>query len=285
MKTIIALVQLNEQVEVAKVFLQNIVKLITNYAPRVLLALFVLWVGIQLIRRISRLLDKIFKKGNLDVSLRPFLRSIIVLTLKTLLIISVASMLGIETTSFVAIVGAAGLAVGLALQGSLSNLAGGVLILLFRPFRVGDLIEAQGYKGHVQEISVLVTILTSPKNESIIMPNGPLINGNIVNYTTLGNIRADIPFGIAYDADIKLTRKVVQEVLDNHPQVIKEPSSGVKLSQMNASSLDFLALAYCKPNDYWNVFFDLNEQIKIALDENGIEIPFPQRVVHLKKES
>jgi len=273
----------NEQLEIFKTFIQDGTRLVVNYAPRVVLALFVLWAGMRIIKHLVRLLDKTFERIKMDVSLRPFLRSLVSLTLQTLLVISVASTLGIKTTSFVAIVGAAGLAIGLALQGSLSNLAGGVLILLFRPFKVNDLIEAQGYKGHVREISVLVTILQTPQNEAIIIPNGPLINGNIVNYTSRGYIRADVAFGVSYDSDIQKTKEVIQKVLENHSKIRKDPAPSVKVLAMNASSVDFLALPYCHPDDYWDVFFDLNEQIKITLDENNIEIPFPQQVIHLKK--
>ncbi len=164
-------------------------------------------------------------------------------------------------------------------------MAGGVLILLFRPFKVNDLIEAQGYKGHVREISVLVTILQTPKNESVIIPNGPLINGNIVNYTSRGYIRADVSFGISYDSDIKKTKEVIQKILETHPKILKNPAPSVKVVAMNSSSVDFLALPYCHPDEYWDVFFDLNEQIKLTLDANNIEIPFPQQVVHLKQKS
>lgn len=252
-----------------------------EYAPKVALAVITLIIGLWIISMIGKLLHLSMEKSKVDPTLIPFLSSLVSWVLKILLFISVASMIGIATTSFIAVLGAAGLAIGLALQGSLSNFAGGVLIMIFKPYKVGDLIEAQGQLGVVKEVQIFNTILTSPQNKQVIMPNGAVSNGAIVNYSAEGKIRVDLSIGIAYNANIPQAKKVIMAVLKNHPKVMQDPAPFVGVVELADSSVNLAVRPHCHPSDYWDVFFDINEQMKTALDENNITIPFPQRDVHL----
>ena len=182
------------------------------------------------------------------------------------------------TTSFAAIIAAAGLAIGLALQGSLGNFAGGVLIMIFKPFKIGDLIEAQGEVGVVKQIEIFTTKLTGLSNREIIIPNGSLSNGNIINYTTEGTRRVDLVFGVSYDADIKKTKEVLMSVLTSHPKVIDTPAPTVNVLELADSSVNFAVRPWCNAEDYWTVYFEVTENTKIALDAAGIEIPYPHQV-------
>jgi small conductance mechanosensitive channel len=256
-------------------------KLIEKYGPSVLLALITLFVGLWIIRILVKSFSKAMVKAKVDESLYKFLASLISILLKILLVISVASMLGIEATSFIAVLGAAGLAVGLALQGSLSNFAGGVLILLFKPFRVGDAIDAQGYVGKVHAIHVLNTILKTFDNKTIIIPNGSLANGNIVNFSTEETRRVDMTFGIGYGDDIKKAKAVLQRLVDSDERILKEPESMIAVSELGDSSVNFVVRVWCNSADYWGIYFDMQEKVKYEFDKEGISIPFPQRDVHL----
>jgi len=252
-----------------------------DYGPSVLGALLVLILGLWLISWVTKLTKKGFKKGKVDETLIPFLASLVNWTLKALLLISVASMIGVATTSFIAVLGAAGLAIGLALQGTLANFAGGVMILLFKPYKIGDLIEAQGYIGAVEEIHIFVTKIRSPQNELIIIPNGAISNGSIKNYTSTPARRIDCTIGISYSSDIKKAREVLLEVMRSHPKVLKDPEPIVMVSNLGDSSVDLAVRPHVLPGDYWDVYFHVYEEGKLALDKAGISIPFPQRDVHM----
>ncbi len=256
-----------------------------EFGPQVLGGIIVLILGFWVIKRIEKALRKIMRKRNFDESLIPFLVALTDIALKAMLIVSVASMFGIETTSFVAVLGAAGLAVGLALQGTLQNFAGGVLILIFKPYKVGDLIEAQGEKGTVKEIQIFVTILLTPENKTVIIPNGAISNGNITNYTKEGLIRVDTVFGISYDSDIRKAKEILMTVLNAQPQTLQDPPPFVGVKELADSSVNLAVRAYTHPNDYWDVYFAVYEAGKIALDEGGITIPFPQVDVHMQSPS
>lgn len=223
-------------------------------------------------------MKKIMEKGDYDVSLQKFLLNLGSWILKILLIITLLGTLGVPTTSFAAIIGAAGLAIGLALQGSLANFAGGVLIMIFRPFKIGDLIEAQGEVGVVKEIEIFTTRLIGRSNKEVILPNGALSNGNIVNYSTEGTRRVDLTFGVGYDSDIKKTKEVLMNVISAHPKVINDPAPTVNVLELADSSINFTVRPWCKTEDYWTVYFDVTEQTKEALDTAGIEIPYPHQV-------
>ena len=257
--------------------------LVISYAPKLLLALVTLIIGLWLISIAVRLTEKGMVKSKTDQTLISFIGNLLSWGLKALLLISVASMVGIETTSFIAVLGAAGLAVGLALQGSLANFAGGVLIILFKPYKVGDLIEAQGHLGIVKEIQVFTTILTSVENKRIIIPNGPMSNGSITNITAEGTLRVDLSVGIAYDADITRAKQVIMDILESDERILKQPEPFIGVSEMADSSVNFVVRPWANAEHYWDVHFDVNEKMKNALDSNGIEIPFPQRDVHLYK--
>jgi len=252
-----------------------------EYVPDILLALFTLWVGLRLIKWIMHMLDLLFKNRDVDHTLRVFLNSLLGWTMKIILFLSIFQMLGVAPSSFLAILGAAGLAIGLALQGTLANFAGGVLILLFKPYKKGDLINAQGELGTVQEVQIFVTILLSPENRTIIIPNGAMANGNITNYTTAGQIRVDMTIGVAYDSDLKKTKEVLQAVLLGDERVLKDPTPTVGVSELADSSVNMVVRPWCEPAVYWGLKFDMLEKCKLALDEADIVIPFPQRDVHL----
>ncbi|MCB0261269.1 MAG: mechanosensitive ion channel [Calditrichaeota bacterium] len=253
------------------------------YGPKLLLAIITLVIGLWVIRIVLRVFDKAMTRAEMEVSLQKFLGSLAGILLKALLLISVASMVGIATTSFVAILGAAGLAVGLALQGSLANFAGGVLILLFKPFKVGDVIDAQGYLGKVNAIQVFQTILKTPDNKTIIIPNGPLSNGSITNFSTEPTRRVDMVFGIGYDDNIADAKRTLQNLVDADTRIMKEPAPQIVLGELGDSSVNFYVRVWCNSADYWNIYFDTHEKVKQTFDAEGISIPFPQRDVHLYK--
>jgi small conductance mechanosensitive channel len=214
----------------------------------------------------------------MDESLNYFLRNLISWSLKALLIVLILGNLGVETTSFAAILAAAGLAIGMALQGSLANFAGGVLIMIFKPFKIGDLIEAQGEKGKVKSIEIFTTKMISVQNKLVIIPNGVLSNGNITNYSAEEYLTIFLTFGVSYDSDIKQTKMIMLDVLNSQDKVLSEPEPVVLVSELADSSVNFAVRPSVKVDDYWDVYFDTVERIKIALDEAGIEIPFPHQV-------
>ena len=263
-------------------YLEKIKELLIEYTPNVITALIILIVGLFLINIVIKSSKKIMIKRGVDLTLQKFLGNLSSWVLKILLFITVISKLGVATTSFAAIVASAGLAIGLALQGSLANFAGGVLIMIFRPFKIGDLVEAQGEIGAVKEIEIFTTKLTGLSNKEIIIPNGSLSNGTIINYTVEGTRRVDLIFGVSYDTDIKKTKEVLMHVLIQHPKVLKDPAPAVMVSELADSSVNFAVRPWCASADYWSVYFDITENTKIALDEAGIEIPYPH-IVEIKK--
>lgn len=270
-----------ENLNVAELWDKGIA-LAVEFAPKLLLAILTLIIGLWIIGRVTNLVKKGLAMRDTDPALQTFVSSLINMVLKVMLFISVASMFGIETTSFVALLGAAGLAIGLALQGSLGNFAGGVLILLFRPFKVGDLIEAQGHFGSVKAINLFVTSLSSPENKTILIPNGPLSNGIITNFTKLGQLRVDLVIGISYDANIQQARDVIMQVMESDEKVLKNPAPSVSVLELADSSVNLAVRPFATPADYWDVYFGITEKAKIALDGAGIEIPFPQVVEYHK---
>lgn len=253
---------------------------VVEWGSAILMALIALIIGFWLVGKITGLVKRSLAKRDIDPSLQGFLSGLVNILLKAAVFISVASMVGIKTTSFVAILGAAGLAIGLALQGSLSNFAGGVLLLLFKPFKIGDLIEAQGHFGVVKDINVFVTTLISPDSKTIIIPNGPLANNSITNLSEIGHIRVDLVAGIGYSEDIKKAREVIMKVMQDDPMVLEDPAPSVNVLELADSSVNLAIRPYTTADEYWDVYFGITEKVKIALDEAGIEIPFPQRVMH-----
>lgn len=249
-----------------------------EYSPKIITALIILIVGLFIIGLITKMSKRLMQRKKIDDTLQKFLSNLLSWVLKILLFVVVASRLGIETTSFAAIIGAAGLAIGLALQGSLSNFAGGALIMIFKPFKVGDLIEAQGELGVVKEIQIFTTLINTPTNKLVIIPNGALSNGNITNYSAEGKLRVDLTIGVSYDADIKQTKDVLMNVLTSNPQVLQDPAPTVNVSELADSSVNFAVRPWSSVADYWDVYFGITEQCKEALDNAGIEIPYPHSV-------
>ena len=248
------------------------------YGPKLILAILIWIIGTWIIKLIIKGIKKALEKGDYDISLKKFLINLVKWALKIVLIVVVLGTVGIETTSFAAILAAAGLAIGLSLQGSLANFAGGILIMIFKPFKIGDFIEAQGEAGTVKQIEIFTTKLTSPDNKEIIIPNGKLSNDNIVNYSALDMRRIDMVFGVGYDSDIKQTKDILMSQLENHPLILKEPASLVRLNELADSSLNFNVRPWVKTADYWGVYYDIMESTKKALDDAGIDIPYPHNV-------
>ena len=260
------------------------VPMIMEYGSRVLLALITLAVGWWLINRLTDKLGKLLALRKADLALQGFISSLVNIILKVLLIVSVASMIGIQTTSFVAAIGAAGLAIGLALQGSLANFAGGVLILLFRPFKIGDWIEAQGVSGTVDSIQIFHTVLRTGDNKTVIVPNGNLSNGIITNYNRQPTRKVVFDVGVDYDADLQKVREVLLALADD-PRVLKEPAPVVVVTALGDSAITVSLRVWVNTPDYWDVLFMFNEHSRDRLKATGIDIPFPQRVIRVVQEA
>ena len=258
----------------------NIYDLLLEYGLKILTAIAVLIIGLFVIKLIIKGLNKALDKSKMDISLKGFLINLATWALKILVFITALGQLGVKTTSFVAILGAAGLAVGLALQGSLANFAGGALILLFKPFKVGDLIEGQDAIGVVKEIQIFVTKIITPDNKEVIIPNGALSNGSITNYSTTGSLRVDLTVGISYSDDIEKAKSVILETLLSDDKVLKTPAPVVAVGELADSSVNILVRPYATVDNYWDVYFKSLQNVKVALDQAGVEIPFPQRVIH-----
>ncbi|MEM7002995.1 MAG: mechanosensitive ion channel domain-containing protein [Pseudomonadota bacterium] len=252
-----------------------------EYGPQLILAIVVLIIGLWIIGKVVRLVQAGLNKSGTDETLAKFLCSLTSIILKALLFISVAGMVGIETTSFIAILGAAGLAIGLALQGSLANFAGGVLVLLFRPYKVGDFIDAQGVAGTVFEIQIFNTIIKTPDNKRIIVPNGAISNGIITNFSAEETRRVDFVFGIGYDDDIAKAKATLQRIMSEDSRIHSDPEPFVALGELADSSVNFTVRVWVNAADYWGVFFDTTEKVKLVFDQEGISIPYPQTDVHL----
>jgi len=258
-------------------------QLALDYGLKILGAVVIWLVGSWVIKKIIKTTRKLMTNRDYDESLQKFLLNMLGWILKIILIVVVLGTVGVETTSFAAILAAAGLAIGLALQGSLGNFAGGVLLMIFKPIKIGDLIEAQGELGVVKEIEIFTTKLTGLSNREIIIPNGSLSNGNIINYSTEGTRRVDLTFGVGYDSDIKKTKAILMNVLTSHPKVLKEPAPTVNVSELADSSINFAVRPWSTTDDYWAVYFGITEDVKEALDKAGIEIPYPHQVEIRKK--
>lgn len=251
---------------------------VLEYSPKLISALIILFVGLWATSMITKLIKKLMRKREIEATLVLFIGNLVFWILRILVLITVITQLGIGTSSFVAILGAAGLAIGLALQGSLSNFAGGVLIILLKPFRVGDVIEAQGIIGTVKEIKMFSTYITLPENKLAIIPNANLSNDKIVNFTVNGNLRVDIEIGVDYGSNFKQVKEVVFNILESHPLILKDPKPAVFVKTLNNSSVDFAIRPWSKSEDYWTVRAEVLEACKLAFDDAGIEIPYPHQV-------
>lgn len=256
---------------------------VVKYGSKFLIALLVLIIGLIIIKAMTKGLKKMMTRSNLDPTLIPFLKSIFNVILKALLIISVMGMVGIQMTSFIAILGAAGLAIGLALQGTLQNFAGGVMILIFKPFKVGDFIEAQSYAGSVKEIQIFNTILTTPDNSLVIIPNSPLATNAMKNYSSMDTRRIDFSFGIGYNDDIDKAKALLAKLAESDELVMQDPQPMVVVEALADSSVNLKLRVWVKSSDYWDLQFGMTETVKKEFDKAGISIPYPQQDVHLIK--
>ncbi len=256
-------------------------QIVLEYGPKLLAAIAVWIIGSWIVKTLSRSFGRLLEKRDTDPSLQPFLKSLVSTLLKLLLVISVLSMLGVEMTSFIAVLGAAALAVGMALSGTLQNFAGGVMILLFKPFKVDDVVEAQGFLGKVKEIQIFNTILKTPDNKTIIIPNGPLATSAMTNFSTEPQRRVDWTFGIGYGDDVDQAKSVIKELCDQDSRILKDPELFIAVSELADSSVNFTVRAWVNADDYWDVYFEMNEKIYKTFDSRGLNIPYPQMDVHV----
>lgn len=257
----------------------------TTYLPKVIAAILVLLIGKMIARKIATIISSLMKKNNVDVTLIGFLESIIYYTLLIIVIIAAAGQLGINTTSFLTIVGAAGLAVGLALKDTLSNFASGVMLILFAPFRVGDVVNAAGVVGKVAKITVFNTIINTPDNQRVIVPNGSVTSGVITNVTANPTRRVDLVMGIGYEDDIQKAKALLEKIVKEDPRVLTDPAPTIAVSELADSSVNFVVRPWVKTEDYWNAYFAITEKVKITFDQEGISIPYPQTDVHFFNET
>ncbi len=255
-----------------------------DFVSKLAIALVLFFVGRWVIRQVKKVIDKVMFRRKVEPTLREFLRNLINIALYVILIVLIVNVVGTQTVSIAAIIGSAGLAIGLSVKDNLANFAGGVMLLFNKPFRTGDFIEAQDMSGTVQSIGILYTILTTADNKTIYIPNGPLSTGNIINYNTQLTRRADIVVNIDYGADVEMIKSLLLNIAQAHPQVLKTPEPFARMTKMNDSSIDFTLRAWADTEDYWNVTHDLNEEIYKQLTQRGINIPFPQMTVHLAKD-
>jgi len=265
-------------------YLDIIKTMLVEYGPKVIGAIVVLFIGLKIVKSASKAVNKLMNKRNLDASLIPFLSGMIGMVMKALLFISVMSMVGIEMTSFIAILGAAGLAIGMALSGTLQNFAGGVMILTFKPYTIGDFIEAQGYMGVIKEIQIFNTIITTVDNRRVIIPNGGLSTSSMINYSSESTRRVDFSFGIGYGDDIDKARDIIMAEIAKFSFVLKDPAPFVGVGELADSSVNLTTRVWVNAADYWDLHFGLLENVKKAFDANGVSIPFPQTDVHLFQE-
>ncbi len=267
---------------------QNIISqisaFVTSFGIKLLGAIIILLIGIKLTSLVTKWMSKSPKLDKLDNSLRSFLSSFIKIVMYTVLIVTIAMILGVPATSFITILASCGVAIGLALQGSLSNFAGGLMILFFKPFKIGDFIEAAGETGTVVEISVVYTELLTVDNKRVTVPNGTLTNSIIKNYSSEELRRVDLVFNVAYNSDDQKVKSIIQEIIDAHPQALKEPEAFIRMSEHSDSALVYTVRIWCKNKDYWTVYFDVLEGVKESFDKNNITIPFPQVDVHINNQ-
>lgn len=263
-------------------YFERFITIIVNYSPRLISAFLILFIGLYVIRFVNRFVRKVMIKRNYDITLSQFLADILLWAMRILLFVSFISKLGIESTSFVAILGAMGLAIGLALQGSLSNFAGGVLIILFKPFKIGDFIEAQGVAGEVKEIEILYTKLRSSNNQTVFVPNGVLSNGTITNYSMEDIRRGDLKISVSYDTDLRQAKDIIFKILNENPSVLETPAPAVTVVEMNDSGIILAVRPWANRSEFWTMLSDVLQDCKTEFDKQGIEMQ-PYIKEHSKK--
>ncbi|GHY85813.1 small-conductance mechanosensitive channel MscS [Vibrio cholerae] len=257
--------------------------LLIQYGVNVISAILILFVGNIVVKAVAGSVAKVLRSKEMDKAVVEFIHGLVSYTLFIIVLIAALSRIGVQTASVVAVLGAAGLAVGLALQGSLSNFAAGVLIVAFRPFKAGDYVEIAGVAGSVDSILIFQTVLKTPDNKMVVVPNSAVIGGAITNYSRHATRRVDMVIGVSYKSDLQKTKRVLRETLEKDPRILKDPDITIGVLTLADSSINFVVRPWCKTEDYWKVYYDSMQAIKEALDANGIEIPFPQMDVHLNK--
>ena len=266
--------------------MENVLKAISEYLSKyglkVLGAIVILVVGRWLAGVVARVVEKALLKAKVEKTIAKFIKYLTHIVALVFVVIAALAAAGVETTQFAVVIGAAGLAVGLALQGSLANFASGFLMIIFRPFKVGDFIEAAGTKGFVKEIGIFNTFINTPDNIRVIIPNAKLTGDNIMNYTANGTRRVDLVIGVSYEDDIKKAKQVIEQVLAADDRILDDPPPTVAVLELADSSVNFVVRPWVNAADYWNVYFDTTAQVKLSLEENDITIPFPQRDIHVK---
>jgi len=257
----------------------------TLYGMKIVASLAILIIGRIVVGILTRVIGRLMRKSNADETLIKFILSLTKIALMTFVIISAVGALGVQTTSFVAIIGAAGLAVGFALQGTLSNFAAGVMLIIFRPFKSGDFVEAGGTSGSVEAVHIFNTVFKTPDNKLVTVPNSGVISSNITNYSAKDTRRVDLVFGIGYDDDIKKAKEIFERLLNEDSRVLKDPAPTVAVSELADSSVNFVVRPWVNTADYWGVYFDLTEKVKLTFDQENVSIPYPQTDVHLYQNS
>jgi len=274
---------MEESIQKGTDILDKLIGLVETYGPKFVGAILVLIVGLWIIKAINKAVSRLLEKKDWDPSLEPFIRTLVSILLKVMLVISVMGMVGIQMTSFIAILASVGLAVGMALSGTLQNFAGGVMILVFKPFKVGDFIEAQGYMGTVFEIQIFNTILKTPDNKVIYIPNGGLSTGSVTNFSQEPTRRVDWSFGIAYGDNVEKARKVLLNLINADSRILKDPEPFIGLGELADSSVNLTVRVWVNAEDFWDVFFEMNENVYGDFEKEGLSIPFPQMDIHLDK--
>ncbi|MGL0926587.1 small-conductance mechanosensitive channel MscS [Vibrio vulnificus] len=267
----------------AETWLTNNSDLLIQYGVNIISAIVILFIGNIIVKAVANSVSKVLNKKEMDKAVVEFIHGLVRYLLFVIVLIAALGRVGVETASVVAVIGAAGLAVGLALQGSLSNFAAGVLIVAFRPFKSGDYVEIGGVAGSVEAIQIFQTVLKTPDNKMVVVPNSGVIGGAITNYSRHATRRVDLMIGVSYKSDLKKTKQVIRETLEKDTRILKDPDMTIGVVALADSSVNFVVRPWCKTEDYWAVYFDSMQALKEALDANGIEIPFPQMDVHLNK--
>lgn len=262
-----------------------LIEKLINYLPNIAGALATLIIGFWLVGWVTKLVRHAMTRRKIDETVQPFLASLVDVGLKVLLLLSVAGMFGIETTSFIAIFSALALSVGLALQGNLGHFASGVLLLIFRPFKVGDWVQIGDFQGHITEIQVFNTVLVTNENKKVFIPNGVITSGPIVNLSGMGELKVFMIFGVSYEDNIDEARALIQGVVDSCPHVLKDKSTDIFVTELGDYSVEFAVRPWCKTDDYWEVYFYMHEYVKKAIEKSPLDIPFPQMDVRLHKQS
>lgn len=263
-------------------FLQGLLDWAKTSGIKLIIGLLVLWIGWKLVKKLEKVIRMIFEKRNIDITLGRFLETLVGVILKFLLVVMVMGYVGLDTSGFAALIASGGLAIGLSLQGGLSNFAGGVIILFIRPFNVGDFIEGAGHTGVVEKIGMFYTSIVTMDNKEVLIPNGALANASLINYTSKPTRRVDLNFTVGYEENILKVKKVINEVIAKETLILNEPAPFVSVDSHGDSAVSFVVRVWVKTEDYWTVHFNLLEQVKIRFDEENINIPYPQMDVHIK---